>query len=104
MNVIKRSKKTIALGGADEINDDFIVHFSTAKSLDKYTLNSDVRECLVQLDVKYREVLALTYFDNLKYDEISDILHIPISTVGVRIRRAKLILKKICLNNGVKYE
>ncbi|MFS8118031.1 MAG: RNA polymerase sigma factor [Microcoleus sp.] len=104
MNIIKRSRKTIALGGADEISDDFVVHFSTAKSLDKYTLNTDVRKCLAQLDVKYREVLVLTYFDNLKYDEISDILHIPTSTVGVRIRRAKAVLKKVCKSNGVKYE
>lgn len=104
MNVIKRSKKTIALSGADEVDDDFVVHFSTAKMLDKHTLNTEVRRCLAQLDVKYREILALTYFDNLKYDEISDILHIPTSTVGTRIKRAKAILKKLCLSNGVKYE
>ncbi len=104
MNIIKRKKKTIALGGADETDDDFMVHFSTAEMLDKRMVNTDVRKCLTQLDVKYREVLALTYFDNLKYDEISDILHIPTSTVGVRIRRAKAILRKVCQSNGVKYE
>ncbi len=101
MNIIKRSKKTIALGGADDFTDDLITHFSTAKLIDKNSLNADVRKCLNQMDVKYQEVLALTYFDNLKYDEISDILHIPTSTVGVRIRRAKAILKKICQKNGV---
>lgn len=104
MNIIKRSKKTIALDGADEINDDYMVHFSTAEMLDKRLINTDVRKCLTELDVKYGEVLALTYFDNLKYDEISDILHIPTSTVGVRLRRAKVILKKVCQRNGVKYE
>lgn len=104
MNIIKRSKKTIALDGADEINDDYMVHFSTAEMLDKRLINTDVRKCLTELDVKYGEVLALTYFDNLKYDEISDILHIPTSTVGVRLRRAKVILKKVCQRNGVRYE
>ncbi|NCQ54002.1 RNA polymerase sigma factor, partial [Candidatus Saccharibacteria bacterium] len=44
------------------------------------------------------------YFDHLKYDEISDILRIPTSTVGVRVKRAKAELKKTCQSDGVKYE
>ena len=66
--------------------------------------NIEVRKCLAQIDIKYQEILGLNFFDNLKYDEISDILHIPTSTVGVRIRRAKIMLKKVCQNNGVNYE
>ncbi len=104
MNVIKRSKKTMALTGASEVHDDFLVHFGADKAIDKKILNSKVRNCLSQIDIKYQEVLALTFFDKLKYDEISDILHVPTSTVGVRIRRGKAILKKICQDNGVSNE
>lgn len=104
MNVIKRSKKTVAIGAADEVNDNFLVHFATDKEIDQKLLKISVKKCLDQIDVKYQEILALTFFDNLKYDEISDILHIPISTVGVRIKRGKAILKNICHNNGVSYE
>jgi len=46
----------------------------------------------------------LNYFDHLRHDEISEILHIPKSTVGVRISRGKMILKKVCQQEGVKYE
>jgi DNA-directed RNA polymerase specialized sigma24 family protein len=46
----------------------------------------------------------LYYFDHLKYDEISDILHIPTSTVGIRIKRAKVELKKVCEEHGVNHE
>lgn len=48
-----------------------------------------VGEGLDQLDAKYREPLVLYYFDELSYQEIADVLHIPIATVGVRINRAK---------------
>ncbi len=104
MNFIKRSKKTCALGAIDEIDDDFMVKFNSDKLLDKNMQNIEVRKCLAQIDIKYQEILGLNFFDNLKYDEISDILHIPTSTVGVRIRRAKIMLKKVCQNNGVNYE
>ena len=48
-----------------------------------------------QLSPKYREVLILFYLEELGYKEIADVLSIPISTVGVRIARAKAQLKKI---------
>ena len=37
----------------------------------------------------YSEPLSLYYLDNKSYEEISDILRIPMGTVAVRINRAK---------------
>jgi len=45
--------------------------------------------CLTELSDKYREPLVLYHFEELPYDAIAEILHIPISTVGVRIKRGK---------------
>jgi RNA polymerase sigma-70 factor (ECF subfamily) len=104
MNAIKANKRTCSLGAIDETGDNFLVKFGTDKLIDKTILNKKVRNCLSRLDIKYQEILTLSFFDNLKYDEISDILHIPTSTVGVRIKRGKEILKKICEKEGVKYE
>lgn len=104
MNMIKKNKKIYALDTIDETHADILVKFDTDKILDKNLLNASVRKCLCQIDIKYKEILALSFFDNLKYEEISDILHIPTSTVGVRIKRGKELLKKVCQNNGVKYE
>lgn len=104
MNYIKRSKKTSSLGVLNEVDDNFLVSFKQDKAMDKALLNKSVRDCLGKIEIKYREILMLNFFDNLKYDEISDILHIPKSTVGVRIRRGKIILKKVCRQEGVKYE
>jgi len=59
---------------------------------------------LDKLSTKYREPLVLYYFEDLSYQEISDILQIPTSTVGVRINRAKQALRKNLLNSKDAYE
>lgn len=53
-----------------------------------------------RLDTKYREPLYLYYFEELSYQEIADVLKIPLSTVGVRILRGKESLLKINPNLG----
>lgn len=50
---------------------------------------------LDKLSPKYREILVLYYLEELSYQEIADVLHIPITTVGVRLARGRVALKKI---------
>lgn len=70
--------------------------------IDGDLLKINVHDCLRQLEPKYREVIQLVYFENMKYDDVSDVLHIPSSTVGVWLSRAKSKLKLICTQKGVK--
>lgn len=70
--------------------------------IDDDLLKTNVHDCLKQLETKYREVIQLVYFENMKYDDVSDVLHIPSSTVGVWLSRAKSKLKLICTQKGVK--
>lgn len=51
--------------------------------------------CLDKLDPKYREPLVLYFYEDQDYNAISEILHIPVSTVGVRLNRGKQHLQKI---------
>lgn len=104
INVIKKHKKTSTFSELDITGDDFAVDYSFGKAIDKMFLKQEVRQCIKSLDAKYSEVVALYYFENLTYNEISDILHIPASTVGVRIGRAKKILKEVCTKKGVNHE
>lgn len=53
-----------------------------------------LQERLMELPPSYREIIDLYYFEDFKYNEIADILHIPIGTVGVRLGRARAALKK----------
>ncbi len=54
-----------------------------------------VHKALLQLDEKYKEVLVLRFFEHKEYDEISDILEIPLGSVGTLIHRGKKLLKKV---------
>lgn len=48
---------------------------------------------LEKINPKYREAIVLFYFEELSYQDIADILKVPISTVGVWIKRGKSALK-----------
>lgn len=75
----------------DSLRENLILNFQ------KEILEKAIKE----LSLKYREPLFLFYFENLSYQEISEILKIPISTVGVRIKRAKEYLKKLIEKHGI---
>lgn len=59
----------------------------------------DVRDCVQKwlslLSQEYKEMLLLRYMENYSYEEISDILKIPVWTVWTLISRAKKQLKEI---------
>lgn len=55
--------------------------------------------CLKDIPILYREPLSLYYIEEKTYQEISDILRIPMGTVATRINRAKKIMKNICQKN-----
>ncbi|OGZ27587.1 MAG: hypothetical protein A2365_01835 [Candidatus Nealsonbacteria bacterium RIFOXYB1_FULL_40_15] len=69
----------------ENFNDEF----------DKKRMQEIINKYIGSLDYKYKEPVILYYFEDLSYKDISDILRIPVSTVGVRIKRAKKILKNL---------
>jgi len=58
-------------------------------------LKVSMRKLITLLDDEYQEIVMLRYFQDLKYDEIARYLDIPISTVKIRLYRAKRELKKL---------
>jgi len=78
--------------------DTLFPHLQAADTADSVALERDTRETLEKhldkLDPKYREPLILYYLESMDYREIADILHIPVSTVGVRLARARAMLQK----------
>jgi RNA polymerase sigma-70 factor (ECF subfamily) len=78
--------------------DTLFPHLAATDTADSATLERDLRATLEghleKLDAKYREPLILYYLEGMDYKEISDILQIPVSTVGVRLARARAFLKK----------
>lgn len=49
---------------------------------------------VMKLKPKYREILLLYYYQDMKINEISHILQTPESTISVRLKRAREQLKK----------
>jgi RNA polymerase sigma-70 factor (ECF subfamily) len=84
--------------------DTFFPHPFAKEESDTLALSREDKEqlekSLSEISPKYREVLVLYYYDELGYQEIADVLHIPIATVGVRIRRGKEALQKILKANN----
>nr|WP_297939460.1 sigma-70 family RNA polymerase sigma factor [uncultured Lachnoclostridium sp.] len=56
--------------------------------------NEELISIIQSLPAKYKEVILLYYYEELKIREISKILHISQSTVGSRLIKARELLKK----------
>ena len=54
-----------------------------------------LREVVAQLKPRYRKVIEMRYFDELSYEEIAEKLRIPLGTVKIHLRRARLLLFEI---------
>ena len=78
---------------------DFQSDESVEDNFEQKEAIAKVKKCLGEIQLLYSEPLALFYIDEKSYEEISDILRIPIGTVATRISRAKILIKKICQKN-----
>jgi RNA polymerase sigma-70 factor (ECF subfamily) len=104
VNVLKRKDKNPLLFFDP---DTFFPHPIAKETADKKVRDKEIRKnldkCLNKLSPKYRETLFLHYIEELDYREIADIMRIPISTVGVRLKRGKKLLKSICKELSLDY-
>jgi len=62
-----------------------------------------MQEVVESMNPKYRELIQLRYFEELKYEEIAEILNIPLGTVKVRLSRAKSLLTEILTDHKDKF-
>ncbi len=92
INMVEKHKKTIPL----DPDIDFDSGYNIEEDYLKSELTAHAQDCLKQMDIIYSEPLSLYYLENKSYEEIGDILRIPVGTVGTRINRAKVIMRKIC--------
>lgn len=101
LNYLKKYKKeSLSLDEEEwEIVDE---KMNLVEKTDSKILKSKIEKGLLKLKDRYREALILYFFEQKTYEEISDILQVPRSTVGVFILRGKKELKEILKNE--KYE
>jgi len=95
INMLSKQKKQQPL----DIKADFDSGIDIEDDVIKKELVKHTHSCLRKMSVIYREPLSLYFLEEKSYEEISDILRVPIGTVGTRINRAKKLMKKICQKN-----
>ncbi|MED4462662.1 sigma-70 family RNA polymerase sigma factor [Metabacillus fastidiosus] len=64
-----------------------------AKLID-FENNRYISEKIISLPIKYREVIILYYYEELSYNQISELLNIKLSIIKSRLHRARHLLKK----------
>jgi RNA polymerase sigma-70 factor (ECF subfamily) len=96
INRIKRDRKMISLEKNSWIKEVFDSGENIEADFEREETVRLVRGCLKKLPYDYRSPLTLFYLEEKTYEEISDILKMPTSTVGTRIRRGKEKLAEIC--------
>ncbi len=95
INIIKKHKKDAPISDSF----DFPSSEDIEKDFEQREAAARVEKCLSSIPLIYSEPLTLYYIDEKSYEEISDILRIPLGTVAVRLNRAKKLMKKICQKN-----
>lgn len=92
VDFIKRKKPKIIGDELDDIKED-------EKLLEELEIEKEskkeLHDVLNKLELKYKEVVVLYFFEEKSYEEISDILQTTVSNVGVMLKRAKEKLKII---------
>jgi RNA polymerase sigma-70 factor, ECF subfamily len=69
---------------------------------DKHINAEEVNKALFKIDEKYREPIILRFFEHKEYDEISDILQIPIGSVGTLLHRGKKQLANVLNKDNLR--
>jgi len=64
------------------------------RDLERTTIKKRVDEEIIKLPLVFKEVIILRDVQELSYEEISEILKIPLGTVKSRVNRARLRLQK----------
>lgn len=89
-SLLRKRKKTVSFESIGDIQDDesFIETYLRQDQYDR------VRAVVQSLEQKYKMVLSMYYFDDLSYEEIAKLTHMPINTVRTHLKRAKDAFKK----------
>lgn len=72
------------------------------KTFDQVINAEQVNEAMKKIDMKYQEVLILRFFEHKEYEEISDILQIPMGSVGTLIHRGKKQLSSVLNKDALR--
>jgi RNA polymerase sigma-70 factor, ECF subfamily len=92
MNAVKKYHKESSIKKGMDWSSDI----NLEDEFDKKKIQEMAQKCLKEIPIKYSEPLELFFIEGYSYEDISDILRLPMGTVATRISRAKALMKNIC--------
>ncbi len=95
----KRSRLPFFTFDLDALVPHLTAHETAESAVAARETKEMIESSLDKLDMKYKEPLILYYIEELTYQEIADILRLPVSTVGVRLIRGRAALAAIVKKN-----
>jgi len=100
INLLRKRGEQISLEENSYLTDKLPSNDNIQLEMEKKDIGKKVRQILLTLPSKYKEPLILYFLEDKSYEDISDILRLPVNTVGTRISRGKTMLKKIMPQEG----
>ncbi|MBA4062793.1 MAG: RNA polymerase subunit sigma [Isosphaera sp.] len=93
----KRAAVSLDAGRADgRIDpDDPSEYVKPGAGLERTEDERRLHEAIARLSHEHREVLVLKDLDGLKYEDIAEVLGVPIGTIRSRLHRARLELREL---------
>jgi len=100
-------KETKETAKEKKLQEEVGLNYITKSAEERVLVFEEDRElhnAIQTLDEKYRHPIIMFYFHELSYEQIAEVLNSPLSTIKIRLMRAKALLKSaLQLNGGVKH-
>ncbi len=102
---LKRKKRAVvsldAAGPESGIDpDDPSEYIKPGAALERSEEETQLQGAMIRLSHEHREVLILKDIEGMKYEDIAEILGVPIGTIRSRLHRARLELRELLENDG----
>jgi RNA polymerase sigma-70 factor (ECF subfamily) len=97
MNEIRKNRKL-----ESELGEDLVYpsdQFSHSEKAEKLQI---LQEALNRLSFEHREILDFVFLQGMGYEDIAQIIHIPVNTVKTRVFYAKEKLRTILTRMGIR--
>ena len=98
----KRRMQMLSLGAMSVCNDDgayeYPIPSDDANPEDALILRQRgimLRDIVDKLKPRYSRIVKMRYFEEMTYEEIAQELNIPLGTVKIQLRRARMLLAEI---------
>ncbi len=90
----RKNRQQVVLDDNIEVANDDNNAEVIQKKLDLEEQKKLLDKALLSIPLKYREVILFRFYEDKSYEEISEIMHVPVNTIGTYLSRGKQEIKK----------